>query len=107
MSAEHRQQLQTQLWNIANTLRGKMNADEYDSFMENEKHNRIESIIKEERLDRVQFDKLLERYIFTNKVPLQHDVISVMEEQPSILQYANIADRIIDKITDFVNTFLN
>jgi type I restriction enzyme M protein len=27
MSEEQRRQLQQQLWNIANTLRGKMNAD--------------------------------------------------------------------------------
>ncbi len=80
---------------------------EYDNFMEEEKHKSIDKIIKEEGLNRAKFDKLLERYIFTNKAPLQHDVVSVMEEQPSILKYSTIADRIINKITDFVNTFLN
>ena len=29
MTEEQRRQLQQQLWNIANTLRGKMNDDEY------------------------------------------------------------------------------
>jgi len=29
MTEEQRRQLQKQLWNIANTLRGKMNDDEY------------------------------------------------------------------------------
>ncbi len=33
MTAEHRQQLQSQLWNIANTLRGKMNADEFRDYI--------------------------------------------------------------------------
>jgi type I restriction-modification system DNA methylase subunit len=32
MSEEQRRQLQQQLWNIANTLRGKMGADEFRDF---------------------------------------------------------------------------
>lgn len=33
MSEEQRRQLQQQLWNIANTLRGKMNADEFRDYI--------------------------------------------------------------------------
>ena len=33
MSEEQRKQLQQQLWNIANTLRGKMNADEFRDYI--------------------------------------------------------------------------
>ena len=29
MSEDHKKQLEQQLWNKANTLRGKMNADEF------------------------------------------------------------------------------
>ena len=33
MSEEQKRQLQTQLWNIANELRGKMNADEFRDYI--------------------------------------------------------------------------
>jgi len=33
MSEEQRKQLQAQLWNIANTLRGKMGADEFRDYI--------------------------------------------------------------------------
>lgn len=33
MTEEHRRQPQQQLWNIANTLRGKMNADEFRDYI--------------------------------------------------------------------------
>ena len=33
MTEEQKRQLQTQLWNIANTLRGKMNADEFRDYI--------------------------------------------------------------------------
>ena len=33
MSEEQKKQLEKQLWNIANTLRGKMNADEFRDYI--------------------------------------------------------------------------
>jgi type I restriction enzyme M protein len=33
MSIDHKKQLEQQLWNIANTLRGKMNADEFRDYI--------------------------------------------------------------------------
>ena len=33
MTEEHKKQLQSQLWNIANTLRGKMGADEFRDYI--------------------------------------------------------------------------
>ena len=33
MSEDHKRQLEQQLWNIANTLRGKMNADEFRDYI--------------------------------------------------------------------------
>ncbi len=33
MSEEQKKQLEQQLWNIANTLRGKMNADEFRDYI--------------------------------------------------------------------------
>ena len=33
MSDDHKRQLEQKLWNIANTLRGKMNADEFRDYI--------------------------------------------------------------------------
>jgi type I restriction enzyme M protein len=33
MSDDYKSKLETQLWNIANTLRGKMNADEFRDYI--------------------------------------------------------------------------
>ena len=33
MTTEHKKQLESQLWNIANTLRGKMGADEFRDYI--------------------------------------------------------------------------
>jgi type I restriction enzyme M protein len=33
MAVEHKQKLEQQLWNIANTLRGKMDADDFRDYI--------------------------------------------------------------------------
>ena len=33
MTKDHKKQLQPQRWNIANTLRGKMDADEFQDYI--------------------------------------------------------------------------
>ena len=37
MSEDQKKQLEQQLWNIANTLRGKMDADEFRDYITNQK----------------------------------------------------------------------
>jgi type I restriction enzyme M protein len=39
MSDDQKKQLEQQLWNIANTLRGKMNADEFRNYLLDSKRN--------------------------------------------------------------------
>ena len=53
MSEDHKQQLESQLWNIANTLRGKMGDD--------------------------KLKKVIDRYIYTGKKPLPDpDIIQLI-----------------------------
>ena len=63
MSDEHKKQLETQLWNIANTLRGKMNADEFRDYI----------------LGFIFYKYLSEKmHLFANKI-LQEDGIKYMD----------------------------
>ena len=81
--------------------------DDYEVYMEEQKMKRLDSIISEENLDRSKFDAILEKYVFNNKLPLPHDIITSLKEQPSVLESSSIAERIIDKVVDFVGTFLD
>ena len=60
MSEDHKKQLEQQLWNIANTLRGKMNADEFRDYilgfifykyLSERMYLYANSILKEDKLD--------------------------------------------------------
>ena len=51
MSEEQKKQLEQQLWNIANDLRGKMNADEFKERCMNMIKNKKKILIKTSKFD--------------------------------------------------------
>jgi len=50
--------------------------------------------------------RVLSDYQFTGKTPMRDDVIGIIEKRPSLKQRRSVADRVIEKIQDFVRTFV-
>ena len=76
MSEEHKRVLEQQLWNIANTLRGKMNADEFRDYI----------------LGFIFYKYLSEKMeLFANEI-LQQDKIKFREITPKLAEYAEYMD---------------
>jgi len=46
-------------------------------------------------------------YLFTEKTPMRDDVIGIMEKRPGLRERRSVADRVIDKIKTFVETFID
>ena len=68
MSEDQKKQLEQQLWNIANTLRGKMNADKdyireaFDKFWNEEQQKAFMQLVREENLSAEKTRALIEDY---------------------------------------------
>ncbi len=123
MSVEHKRQLEQQLWNIANALRGKIErfiaenlpgiatADEvpqsFDEYIQAERSKALDKLSEEEQLNKDGLQKVISDYLFTECVPLNDDVIGILREKPKLLARKTIAERVKDKILDFVETFFN
>jgi hypothetical protein len=45
-------------------------------------------------------------YLFTEKTPMRDDVIGIMETRPALRERRSVADRVIEKIKTFVQTFI-
>jgi type I restriction enzyme M protein len=67
MTEEQKKRLETQLWNIANTLRGKMDADEFRDYilgfifykyLSEKMHNHANKILFEDGLTYLQINEL-------------------------------------------------
>lgn len=81
--------------------------DEFEAFWKLEQKKAFDRICLEEGLNPNKLFKLIDDYIFSEQIPLRDDVVAMLEEKPKLLERKTIAERIIDKIVEFVDVFIN
>jgi len=82
-------------------------SDEFESFWNTEKLKAIEQLATDENLDFEKLQILVGNYLFTQKTPLREDIIAVMNTRPGLKDRSIVTERIIGKIIDFVETFVD
>lgn len=81
---------------------------EFESFWSKAQQEALNELVKEENLSASKTEKLIENYLFAEREPLRDEVIELIEgDKPSILQRKKLGDRILSKILDYVDTFIN
>jgi type I restriction enzyme, R subunit len=73
------------------------------SFAEGEKA--LDKPSADERLYEAGLQKLIDTYLFTERLPLNDDIVGLLIEKPKLLQRKTITERIKDKVLDFVEAF--
>ena len=79
--------------------------DENKNDLLEDKLNEI-NICKDEKVPYTDLNNLIERYMWDKRPPLRDDVVDILEVKPKIRERKNIAERVITKIVDFVNVFV-
>jgi type I restriction enzyme, R subunit len=81
---------------------------EFDKFWTKEQQAAFTKLVHEENLTSEKTEKLIEDYLFAEREPLRDEVIELIDgDKPSILQRKTVGDRILKKLMDFVETFIN
>jgi type I restriction enzyme, R subunit len=81
---------------------------EFDTFWSAEQKKAFADIVVEENLSATKTEKLIEDYLFAEREPLRDEIINLLEgEKPGVLTYRKTADRILKRILDFVEMFIN
>lgn len=80
---------------------------EFESFWTEERRNTLERISEEEGLDQEKLEKVIGDYLFTEKEPLRDELISMLNERPSLKERSTKAERLTTMIKDFVDTFIS
>ena len=80
---------------------------EFDLYWEDQKVLALGKICEEENLDKAQFKSLINAYIYSGQEPIRDDVFKCLDNRPSILQARHIGERIIEKMREFVEVFVN
>ncbi|MCO5248430.1 MAG: type I restriction endonuclease subunit R [Chitinophagales bacterium] len=80
----------------------------FEQFWNEEQQKAFSKIVQEENLSAPKTEKLIEDYLFAEREPLRDEVLELIEgEKPSLLQRKKLGDRILKRIVDFVETFIN
>ncbi|TKB06079.1 type I restriction endonuclease subunit R [Desulforhopalus sp. IMCC35007] len=80
--------------------------DEFEKFWQEEKVLALGKICEEENLDRKQFQALIDSYIYSEQEPLRDDIFKCLDNRPSVLQAKIIGKRILEKMKEFVQVFV-
>ena len=65
-------------------------------------------LVKEENLSAERTERIIEDYLFAEREPLRDEVLELIEgDKPTVLERKKVGDRILKRIMDFVETFIN
>jgi len=81
--------------------------DEFDAYWETEKQRAIKLFSETEQLDPEKLESVIGDFLYTNREPMREDVISMMKTRPKLKERATTAERLIQKVTHYVDTFVS
>jgi type I restriction enzyme, R subunit len=80
----------------------------FNKYWNKEQQKAFLKIVSEENLSANKTEKLIENYLFVERQPLRDEVLELIEgERPSLLQRKSLGKRILKRLMDFVETFIN
>lgn len=82
-------------------------SEAFEAFWDEERKTALDQLSQEENLDNIKFQEVVGKYLFTEKKPLRDDIISIMNERPSLKERGSAAERVINKMLNFVETFIS
>ncbi|WKZ61953.1 MAG: type I restriction endonuclease subunit R [Saprospiraceae bacterium] len=81
---------------------------EFEKFWNTEQQKAFNQLVNEEKLSAVKTQLLIEDYLYAEREPLRDEILELLEgEQPTLLERKKTGDRILKKILNFVETFIN
>jgi type I restriction enzyme R subunit len=79
----------------------------FEQYWQDQKVLALSKLCEEEHLDKAQFKALIDAYIYSDIEPIKDDVLKCLDNKPSALLVRTIGERILDKMKEFVDVFVN
>ncbi|MFM8913337.1 MAG: type I restriction endonuclease subunit R, EcoR124 family, partial [Flammeovirgaceae bacterium] len=80
--------------------------EEFEQYWQDQKVLALAKLCDDEQLDKEQFKALIDTYIFSGQEPLRDDVLKCLGNRPSILRAREVGERIINRMKEFVEVFV-
>jgi type I restriction enzyme R subunit len=81
--------------------------EQFEKFWSTEKQQSFEKLCTEEKLDPIKLQEVISKYLFNERKPVGDDVFNMLQEKPKLLQRKKVIDRVWDKVTNYVKTFID
>ena len=82
--------------------------EEFERFISAESQQALAELCKTEDLNMVKLEKLIDSYLYSGRKPINDEALELLNgPQPKLLQRRTVGNRIINKIANFVETFIN
>lgn len=80
----------------------------FDTYWNEAQQKAFSQMVNEENLSAQKTQQLIEDYLFAEREPLRDEILELIEgEKPGVLMRKKLGDRILKRIKDFVETFIN
>ncbi|MDD4944924.1 MAG: type I restriction endonuclease subunit R, partial [Rhodoferax sp.] len=79
--------------------------DEFDKFWEQQKDKAYEELCSDENLDCKEVRKVVDKYIYEQRIPLKDEIVNTLKVKPKLLERQKVIPRVLDKIVNFVEKF--
>ena len=94
--------------NLPTLEEGEDVSEAFEDFWAVEQEKAFNQLLKDENLIAYKTGKIIEDYLFAEREPLRDEVLELIEgDKPTVLERKKVGDRILSKILDFVDTFIN
>ena len=81
---------------------------EFEKFWTVEQEKAFLKMVEEEKLSKEKTQTLIENYLYSEQEPMRDEILELMVgEKPTLLQRKTTGERILRRIMDFVETFIN
>ncbi|MDN5481976.1 MAG: type I restriction endonuclease subunit R, partial [Chryseobacterium sp.] len=81
--------------------------EEFEKYWNKEKDSAFEKIATEEYLNKDRFRDAIDDFLFTSKTPKISETLKLLEIKPKLNERNNIGRRIIQKVQNFVDVFID
>lgn len=82
--------------------------EEFEKFWTIEQDKAFRKLVKDEKLSKERTQALIDNYLYSEQEPMRDELLDLLnDEKPTLLQRKRTGDRILKKIIDFVETFIN
>ena len=83
-------------------------AQEFEKYWTIEQDKAFLQLVDEEKLSKTRTQALIERFLYSEEQPMRDEILELLEgEKPTLLLRKKTGDKILQRIKDFVETFIN